>query len=107
MIDVITVSGVLFTIGWVSVNIPQTVFDPPVLPPLSPVRDRLEKLELLTERERISTENTADPANTSAITLTVETPSTTLPQKIMKIKNEKCNLFSIISQLFSSCFSFQ
>jgi hypothetical protein len=51
----------------------------------SALRERLDKLELLTG-DRGSADNTADSTNTSYVVAT-ETPQTTLPQKIMKIKN--------------------
>ena len=72
---------------------------PPSLPPsLSPslphsrtaVRERLDRLELLTEKERGSADNTADSANTSAVA--VETTQTSLPQMIMKIKNNSMSI---------------
>lgn len=64
-----------------------------LLPPLT-VRDRIEKLELLTERERVASDVTAESASISVAT---ETLHNTLPQRIMKIKNCKwpCNIMTV------------
>ena len=79
----------MYYLGWAMLlTFPHSLtLSPPSLPPpLVTVRERLDKLELLTERDRGSADNTADSTNTSYVVAT-ETPQTTLPQKIMKIKN--------------------
>ena len=53
---------------------------------LPPVRERIERLEVISERERDrgSADNTAEMANTST---NLEPPQIVIPQKISKIKN--------------------